>query len=512
MSVLHASSSATQTAVGIRWEKRGLIFRPSDHALPFDHCEFAQSPQGVSLDDRVRIFFSTRTRDSSVGKFVSHICYVDFDHDLQRVLGVSKQPVIDQGGLGCFDEHGIFPLSPLRMGDQIYGYTCGWSRRVSVSVETGIGLAISENNGRSFRRIGTGPILSATLNEPCLVGDAFVLHCEGKFVMWYIYGRPWQRFSAGAPPDRIYKIAMATSDDGIRWTKRNEQPLVEDMLGPTECQALPTVMQVGGRYHLYFCFRHASDFRDHPDRGYRLGYAWSENLTQWHRNDAAVGIQRSEETTAWDCQMMCYPNVFQHRGRTFLLYNGNHFGREGFGVAVGTMEGSDIVIRVNEASQQAIASHLNACDQDFSTRLSERVDVSAYAKKLNEQATTIEAWRGDRLIGLLAAYVETQTLESPISRTAKSFISNVSVLRESRRRGVAKRLMARLLRELDRRLASSDVLTCEIELEVARDSPSALGLYAQCGFHVFDDNQTTIRMRRSTQVAPSVSDHNTKRS
>jgi hypothetical protein len=32
--------------------------------------------------------------------------------------------------------------------------------------------------------------------------------------------------------------------------------------------------------------------------------------------------------------MQCYPNVFQSDGRFYMLYNGNEFGRFGFGLAV----------------------------------------------------------------------------------------------------------------------------------------------------------------------------------
>jgi len=32
--------------------------------------------------------------------------------------------------------------------------------------------------------------------------------------------------------------------------------------------------------------------------------------------------------------MMCYPHVFTCDGAAYMLYNGNRFGREGFGLAV----------------------------------------------------------------------------------------------------------------------------------------------------------------------------------
>ena len=50
----------------LHWKKLGKIFDPRDHQLPQNCEEFAQSPQGMVLQDRVRIFFSAREREPSV--------------------------------------------------------------------------------------------------------------------------------------------------------------------------------------------------------------------------------------------------------------------------------------------------------------------------------------------------------------------------------------------------------------------------------------------------------------
>src|ERR1700677_2761908 len=218
----------------MEFRKLGKIFDPSLHGLPNGCVQFAQSPQALVLDDRIRVYFSTRAVDKDSGKFRSHVAYVDLTRDLRGILGGSREPVIGLGGLGCFDEHGIFPMNVVRVGDAVYGYTCGWSRRVSVSVETAIGLAVSRDQGVTFQRIGPGPVLSASLHEPCLVGDGFVKVSGGKFHMWYIFGTGWKKYGPDAEPDRTYKIGHATSDDGIVWTKEEAMQIVEDRLGADE--------------------------------------------------------------------------------------------------------------------------------------------------------------------------------------------------------------------------------------------------------------------------------------
>ena len=155
----------------MKWKKLGKIFDPTEYQLPNNCVQFAQAPQALVFDDFVRIYFSTRSIDEKNGKYLSHIAYVDMKKNLRDVIRVSEKTVIPLGGLGCFDEHGIFPMSVMRHGDAIYAYTCGWNRRVSVSVDTAIGLAISLDDGLTFQRIGDGPVLAASLHEPCLVGD-----------------------------------------------------------------------------------------------------------------------------------------------------------------------------------------------------------------------------------------------------------------------------------------------------------------------------------------------------
>jgi hypothetical protein len=316
----------------MKWNKLGKIFDPTQYKLPNECVQFSQSPQALVFEDFVRIYFSTRSVDKENGKYLSHIAFVDMQKNLRDVIRVSEKTVIQLGSLGCFDEHGIFPMSVMRHGNSVYGYTCGWSRRTSVSVDTAIGLAMSSDDGITFERIGDGPLLAASLHEPYLVGDGFVKIFDGMFHMWYIFGTGWKRFTPEAEPDRTYKIAHATSKDGINWIKEEGLQIIEDRLGSDESQALPSVIKIDDRYHMFFCYRHSFDFRANRSRSYRIGHAWSNDLVSWTRDDSNPLLDVTPND--WDSDMLCYPNVFECDGRVFLLYNGNEFGRYGFGLAI----------------------------------------------------------------------------------------------------------------------------------------------------------------------------------
>ena len=314
----------------MKWKRIGHIFNPDDWDLGGDIVGYAQGPQSLVFDDFVRVYFSSRKRSDN-GKYKSTIRFVDFDKAFSKVVKVKNSDVIPDSDLGTFDEHGIFPMNVLRVSDAIYGYTCGWSRRKSVDIDMAIGLAISKDNGESFQRLGSGPILTSSINEPFLVGDPFVKLYNNLFHMWYIFGREWNMYPNSDVPERVYKIAHATSDDGINWVKEEGRTLISNSIGDDECQALPTVIRIESRYHMFFCYRYASDFRKNSARAYRIGHAYSDDLFNWTRDDESFSIKPS--VSGWDSEMTCYPHVFNVDKEIYLLYNGNEFGRFGFGIA-----------------------------------------------------------------------------------------------------------------------------------------------------------------------------------
>jgi len=148
--------------------------------------------------------------------------------------------------------------------------------------------------------------------------------------MWYIFGTKWID-NPTEETARVYKIGHAIAVDGVSWAKQGRQ-IISDTLNEDECQALPTVIFAGNKYHMFFCYREATGFRKVKERGYRIGYAFSTNLIDWIRDDANCGINVSEQ--GWDSDMMCYPHVFRVDDKIYMLYNGNEFGRFGFGLAI----------------------------------------------------------------------------------------------------------------------------------------------------------------------------------
>ena len=65
----------------------------------------------------------------------------------------------------------------------------------------------------------------------------------------------------------------------------------------------------------------------------RIGYAESSDGINWIRKDELMK-HFDVSSKGWDSDMVCYPYVFDFKRRRYMLYNGNDYGKEGFGLAV----------------------------------------------------------------------------------------------------------------------------------------------------------------------------------
>lgn len=315
------------------WSKLGKVFDPTERSGPDWIREFAQAPCALQFEDFVRVFISCRPAPDANGQYVSRSAFVDLDRrNLLEVVRVSENPVLSLGETGTFDEFGTYPMSVIRRDGEIWAYYAGWTRCESVPFNVAIGLAVSRDNGATFNRLGNGPVLSYSVDEPFVISGPKVRRFKDRWYLFYIAGERW--LENPGRPEPVYRIRMATSTDGVNWVKDNRD-LIERRLGPDECQASPDVFFFNGRYHMFFCYRYGLDYRN-AERGYRIGYAVSDDLTVWNRDDSKAGIDVSAE--GWDSEMISYPHVFEHDGSVYMMYLGNQVGRFGFGLA--RLEGS----------------------------------------------------------------------------------------------------------------------------------------------------------------------------
>jgi hypothetical protein len=313
------------------WIKMGRVFDPSGIKDRIWMSEFAQAPATLIFENFVRIYFACRPpRDPVTNQYVSFTGYVDVKKsNLLEIISFADQPILQLGMPGTFDEFGTYPVSVIRHKNELIAYFGGWTRCYSVPFNVGIGKAYSYDNGVTFQKFGSGgPIIPYSLDEPFILSGPKIRYYNNLWYLFYIAGSKWV-LDEGRP-EPVYRIRMATSKDGINWSKFGRD-IIDTKLEHNEAQASPDVIFWNGYYHMFFCYRYSTDYRGNY-RGYRIGYAYSKDLFNWTREDKFAGIDISTDNS-FDNQSIAYPHVFEMDGSLHMLYIGNDVGRFGFGWA-----------------------------------------------------------------------------------------------------------------------------------------------------------------------------------
>ena len=310
------------------WKKLGRVFNPAEIKGKDWLNEFAQAPSVLKFDNFIRVYFSCRPLPDANGQYVSYSAYVDLNRkNLFEIVNIAEQPIFKLGDRGTFDEFGTYPTSVIRNGEDVIAYYAGWTRCESVPFNVAIGMANSNDEGKTFNKMGSGPVLSYSMNEPFVLSGPKIRRFNNQWYLFYISGTKW--IENNGKPEPVYKIRMAISDDGINWEK-TEKDLIESKLEANEAQASPDVFFWNNKYHMFFCYRYSLGFRG-KEKGYRIGYASSDDLINWTRDDSKAGIDVSAD--GWDSEMISYPHVFELDGSVYMFYLGNQVGRFGFGLA-----------------------------------------------------------------------------------------------------------------------------------------------------------------------------------
>lgn len=309
--------------IGWRWIKKGKIFDPTGR---FDWMqEYTQNPNAIIIEDKIRVYFTCRPKCDLNGMYVSYIGFIELRKgNLSEVTYIHNRPVMGLGGRGDFDEFGTMPGSLVNVEGEIWLYYVGWSRPDTVPYKWAIGLAISKDGGYTFEKFGK--ILALEDEKVLFACPRVWRQSSDEWIMWYQKGS-WIEHKGEKVP--VYVTMQARSDDGVNW--RTDDNQIMPSVVENECHTSASVIEYKGYYHMFFSYRYGTDFRK-PGRGYRIGYAWSEDLKTWHRDDSKAGIDISSE--GWDSEMVCYPHVVRVDDKIFMFYCGNDFGRYGFGYAI----------------------------------------------------------------------------------------------------------------------------------------------------------------------------------
>lgn len=303
----------------MKWEKQGLIFNV-DMISEWMHSHAAIPFAEHIKNDLFRIHFTTRDTKNR-----SHGAFIDIDITNPKVIiNISSEPTVTPGPLGAFDDSGAMPSCLVNYQNKKFLYYIGWNLGVTVPFRNAIGLAISEHVPHvDFKRFSDGPIMDRSIYDPCFVASLCILLENDKWNMWYLSCERWEA-DLGGSLKHYYNIKYAESYDGIHW-QRKGITCIPFKNSEEYAISRPNVRKIKNIYQMFYSYRGGKET-------YRIGYAESYDGIHWTRKDDDAGIDVSP--SGWDSEMIEYPFVFTHKGTTYMLYNGNGYGKTGFGYAI----------------------------------------------------------------------------------------------------------------------------------------------------------------------------------
>ncbi|MGZ3861858.1 MAG: hypothetical protein ACXVPN_07600 [Bacteroidia bacterium] len=297
----------------MNWKKLGQVYKMEEiHPLLKTH---ASNPLAIHLaGDVFRVFFSGRDENNK-----SSVGYVDIDVIKQTTVNTCKEPLIKYGNEESFCSHGISIGNLYRQNEKQFILFMGWNIRGNQHWRGDVGRI--ELTGTDKMQLNPEkPFMGTDEEDPISLSYPFVVFHEGKYKMWYGSTITWHSENR----EMIHVIKYATSPDGENWVRHGIAVPYE--LGVAQAFSRPIVLIEDNKYHMWYSYRSGDGTK------YRIGYSVSIDGLNWERKHQDAGIDIS--ATGWDSEMICYPFIFEHKQKKYMLYNGNEFGKTGFGMAV----------------------------------------------------------------------------------------------------------------------------------------------------------------------------------
>lgn len=214
-------------------------------------------------------------------------------HFTKRRGGATGGAVLDVGGPGAFDETWATCPSVLRTND---GYRMWYSAYFNARGGLGgIGLATSTDGETWKREHGGSPVLPIASDgafDDAQVFGADVLHDGAQYLMWYTGDAGIKHGSTLFH----YQIGLATSSDGVAWTRANHgRPVLGNGPhgSPDEVQAAtPSVLRDGAGYRMWYAAWA-------PRSNHTICVARSADGITWTRENDGKPVQGLEPSIAY---------------------------------------------------------------------------------------------------------------------------------------------------------------------------------------------------------------------
>lgn len=181
--------------------------------------------------ENIRLYY---TQQTSEGGGNPH--YIDvYAEDRGIVKYVHDNPLLQPGELINFSDREIMPCSILRLSYTcIYLYYVGWNASVMVPYQNASGLAISQNNGKTFKKALRRAIVERNIDEPFFSASSYVIRQNDNWMMWH------------ASSTESHKGMHWVQNDVVAAIEFSSEGLISTM------QICPSVVEVKKRKFLFY--------------------------------------------------------------------------------------------------------------------------------------------------------------------------------------------------------------------------------------------------------------------
>lgn len=291
----------------MKWMKIGQLYQvQNDNSHLLTH---AANPLPIHvIDDIYRIYYNGRDTDNK-----SSVSYVDIDILKCKAVYDHKKPILTPEPY-TFYSHGISTGNTWNMNNQTYINFMGWNCPDNKHWYGEIGYCELHGNGLKNPKL----LMGLNVEDSISLSYPHVMFDDGIYKMWYGSTISWK----SQTNEMIHVIKYASSVDGLKWISHGLAIPYE--LGKAQAFSRPTVIKTNDIYHMWYSYR-AGD-----GSLYKIGYSNSSDGITWSFPRADIEYSN----VGWDSEMVCYPHVFEHANKIYMLYNGNNFGKTGFGIAI----------------------------------------------------------------------------------------------------------------------------------------------------------------------------------
>lgn len=299
------------------WKDFGLIFRV-DRLAPWCRSH-GYVPTATALGDRIRVFFAGLDEQK-----VGRIGFIDVkSDDPSAVVGFSKEPVLDVGATGAFDEHGVTPMAACRtVSGALRLYFAGWQRTENARYLLFNGIATSNDDGLTFERSSNVPAFERS-DRHYLIRTGFVVRDGATWKSWAAQSDGLVIQAGKVLPS--YSLAYMESIDGIHWPETGDVCFPAnaiDVIG----YGRSAVWRDQELWQGLFSVRHR-------ESGYTIQHGVSKDGRAWSV-DAKSSLSFTPEMTGDGQKETMFPSVIECGDRLIMFYNGDVFGHEGIRLAV----------------------------------------------------------------------------------------------------------------------------------------------------------------------------------